>query len=205
MPLPFVNGSISLRVNVEYDPQDFTSGAPLDPHNTRRPAVVDFAVVGQIGGHTVDLGVSRPDVPVSGLPADLDALAGTEPVAGLIAEYRDRLADLTVGLARLGMATGDGVALALSVEDLEFLRHRLTLTEHRWREAIDGAEAAAQQPRRDEPPPAGFLNIEPTPGGYRAAARIFGSELERVEQFGTRLARLCDLARDAAGHDGATR
>lgn len=197
VPLALPNGGITVTVNVEYDPQEVNPSGPADPTHARRPASVAFSIVGHVGGHTLDLGVRRQDIPTQGLPADLDALVGNEPLASLIAEYRHRLADLTIQLAQLGVATGDGAALALSVDDLEFLRHCLTLTELRWREAIDDAETATRQPQRDDPAPPGFMNIEPTPSGYRAAARRFSAELQRVERFATRLGRLLELARDA--------
>ncbi|MDG4793659.1 hypothetical protein [Micromonospora sp. WMMD1082] len=199
VPLPGLGSGITLTIYVEYDPQALTPSGPADPTTARRPATVALSVVGHVGGQLLDLGVRRPDVPAQGLPADLGVLAATEPVASLIGEFRDRLADLTVHLARLGVATGDGVAVAFTVDDLEFLRHCLTLTELRWREAIDGAETAAQQPQRDEPAPPGFMNIEPTPAGYRVAAGRFRAELHRVERYTTRLGRLLDLARDTAG------
>jgi hypothetical protein len=201
VPLPTPGGGIAVTIHVEYDPQDFTPSALADRGDARQPAYVAFSVIGHIGGHTLDLGIRRDDIPVQGLPADLDGLVGTEPLAGLIAEYRDRLTDLTIHLARLGMATGEDVAVALSVEDLAFLRHCLMLTELRWREAIDGAQAAARQPQRADPSPPGFMNIEPTPGGYRAVAHRFSAELRRVEQFGTRLGRLLDRTRDTAGEN----
>lgn len=196
VPLPGLGGGITLTIYVKYDPQALTPSGPIA---TRRPATVALSVVGHVGGQLLDLGVRRQDIPAQGLSTDLDVLAATEPVAGLIAEFRDRLADLTVYLAGLGVATGDGVAVAFTVDDLEFLRHCLTLTELRWREAIDGAETAAQQPQRDEPARPGFMNIEPAPAGYRAAADRFRAELHRVERYTTRLGRLLDLARDTAG------
>lgn len=201
VPLPFLNASIPVTVTVEYDPQDVDPGSPADPSNERQPATVAFSVVGHVGGHTLDLGVRRQNIPVHGMPADLHGLVTAEPLASLIAEYRDRLANLTIQLARLGVATGNGVALTLSVEDLEFLRHCLTLTELRWREAIDAAETAAQQAQRENRPPPGFMNIEPTPAGYRAAAGRFRAELHRVQRLGTRLARLLELTHDTVGLD----
>jgi hypothetical protein len=199
VPLPGLGGGITLTIHVEYDPQALT---PSGPAATRPSATVALSVVGHVGGQLLDLGVRRPDIPAQGLSADLDVLAATEPVASLIAEFRDRLAGLTVHLAAFGVATGDSVAVALSVDDLEFLRHCLTLTEVRWRDAIDGAETAAQQPQRAEPARPGFINIEPTPAGYRAAADRFRAELHRVERYTTRLGRLLDLARDTAGEGG---
>lgn len=193
-PLPVPNGNIMLTVNVEYETADFASGAPVAPSNV----YVTFSVVGTIGGHPLDLGVRRHDVPVRRMAADIEGLAGSEPVASLIAEYRRRLATLTVQLAGLGIATSDGVAVAFGVDDLEFLRHCLTLTELRWREAITQAQTDARQPQRDEPAPPGFIDIRPAPGGFLSAARIFGVELARVEQLTTRLGQLLGLARDAA-------
>jgi hypothetical protein len=193
--LPVPNGHIVLTINVEYESADFATNDPAAPSNVH----MTFSVVGAVGGHTVDLGVRRRDVPVRGMPADLEGLVGTEPVASLIAEYRDRVADLTIQLARLQIATGDGVAVAFSVDDLEFLRHSLTLTELRWREAIVQAETDARQPQHNNPAPPGFINIKPTPGGFLTAARLFGVELARVEKLTTRVGHLLGLARDAAG------
>lgn len=196
-PLPVPNGTILLTVTVEYESTDFATRAQTAPSNV----YVTFSVVGTIGGHTVDLGVRRHDVPIRRMAADVAGLVGTEPVASLITEYRRRLAELTVQLAALGIATVDGVAAAFSVDDLEFLRHCLTLTELHWREAITQAETDARQPQRDDPPVPGLIDIRPTPGGFLSAARLFGVELARVEKLTTRIGGLLGLARDAAGQD----
>jgi hypothetical protein len=192
--LPAPNGHIVLTINVEYESADFAANGPAAPSDL----YVTFSVVGTVGGHTVDLGVHRDDVPVRGMPADLEALIRTEPVASLIAEYRQRIAELTIHLGRLQIATGDGVAVTFSVDGLEFLRHCLTLTELRWRDAIAQAETDARQPQHNEQAPPGFLNITPTPGGFLTAARLFGVELARVEKLTTRVGQLLGLARDAA-------
>lgn len=197
VPLPVPTGDLTLTIHVEYESEDFATNAPAAPGNVS----VTFSVVGTLGGHTIDLGVRRHNVPVRGLPADLDGLVATEAVAGLIAEYRQRITDLTIQLARLGVATGEGIAVAFTVNDLAFLRHCLMLTELRWREAIQTAEAAAQQPDPDDPPEPGFINIRPTPNGFATAARLFGTELARVEKLTTWAGQLLDLARDAAGDD----
>jgi hypothetical protein len=84
------------------------------------------------------------------------------------------------------LAAPDAVPVPLSVEDLEFLRHCLTNTAQRWHEAITEAGAGAERPPPDptEPEPErGYLNVEPTPAGYRLAGRLFRDELTRVEQL----------------------
>jgi hypothetical protein len=80
------------------------------------------------------------------------------------------------------------VALPLSVEDLQFLRTCLHNTAHRWRQAITEADAGANRPERPAQtiPPAtepGVIDIEPSPAGYRNAARRFRDELDRVEHL----------------------
>jgi hypothetical protein len=196
------SGGIPLTVSLVTGMRQTTTATIAQAQTLGRPAYLAITVDCAIHGHVIDLGVRAERVNVAGLPTTIEELAATEPVVGLIAEYGERLAHLTVHLAMQGLATRERVAVAFTVHDLEFLRHCLRLTEHRWREAIDDAETAARQPQRDDPPPPGFMNIEPTPWGYRAAARLFGSELERVEQLGARLARLIDLARAAAGVEG---
>jgi hypothetical protein len=190
VPLPAAGGSISLHINLETGPA------------TGQPPFIAVSVVGEMDGKALDFGVRREHIAADNLPADAGLLAGTGPVADLIAEYRERLADVAVQLARLGLSTPDGIPVVFTVDDLEFLRHCLSLVQQRWREAIDDANTAAQRPQRHEPPTPGYLNVEPTSAGYRAAARIFGAELARVEQFGQRLAGLFDLAQAAAGDDG---
>jgi hypothetical protein len=85
------------------------------------------------------------------------------------------------------LAAPEALPLPLSVEDIEFLRHCLTNTAQRWHEAIAHAEAGAEHAQPDHPPPPGFVNAEPTPGGYQTAGRLFREQLARVEQLNARL------------------
>lgn len=81
------------------------------------------------------------------------------------------------------IAAPDAVPVPLGVDDLEFLRHCLATTAQRWREAITETDTGAAHPppgRASEP---GYLNVEPTPAGYRVAGRLFRDELTRVEQL----------------------
>jgi hypothetical protein len=91
----------------------------------------------------------------------------------------------------------DAVPLPLTVEDAEFLRHCLDNAAHRWREAIIEADAEATQPHRSRPAEPGRINVEPTPAGNRAAARLFADELDRVQRLAGLLDRHLDRARAA--------
>ncbi|MBT8227328.1 MAG: hypothetical protein HKP61_05340 [Dactylosporangium sp.] len=202
--LPTATGDIPLRIHLVTrlpQPED-TASIPTDPGQPAYTAVTVFA---EVGDRALDLEVHCEHTTVADLPTDIDHLVSAEPVAGLVTEYRDRLAALALDLAALGLATGDGIAVALSDDDLGFLVHCLTLVQRRWREAIDDAQAAADRPRRADPPRSGFMDIEPTPAGYRAAADIFATELARVQQLRQRLARLLDHTHDAADQDGELR
>lgn len=101
----------------------------------------------------------------------------------------------------LSIAAPDAVPLPLSLDDWDFLRHCLHNAARRWREAIEQADAGAEQPQQEPDAEPGYLNVEPTPAGYRAAAQWFGDELARVEQLNARLGDLLDAAQ-AAQQDG---
>jgi len=101
----------------------------------------------------------------------------------------------------LSIATPDAVPLPLSLDDWEFLRHCLHNAARRWREAIEQADAGAEQPQQEQAAKPGYLNVEPTPFGYQVAAELFGDELDRVEQLNRRLGDLLD-AEQAARQDG---
>jgi hypothetical protein len=101
----------------------------------------------------------------------------------------------------LSLAEPDAVPLPLTLDDWRFLRHCLDNAAARWREAINGADAGAAQPQREQPAAPGCLNVEPTPAGYRAASRLFREELDRVDELNTRLASLVHAA-EAARRDG---
>jgi hypothetical protein len=88
------------------------------------------------------------------------------------------------------LAEPDTVPLPLSLDDWDFLRHCLHNAARRWRDAIEQANAGAEQPQQDQPAEPGYLNIEPTPAGYQAAAQLFADELARVEQLNARLGHL---------------
>jgi len=100
------------------------------------------------------------------------------------------------------LVPGETVPLLLAVDDVAFLRHCLRNTADRWREAIAQADAGAGRPRQPEPAEEGFINVEPTPAGYRAVRQRFAHELDRVEH----LVRQLDSHLDgASGHrDGDT-
>ena len=196
------NGRVPLTINLVTGPRQTTTTAADKAATRERPTNGTVTVVGEISDYAVDLGVRAENVNVANLPTAIERLVVTAPVAGLIVEYEHRLANLTVHLAGLGLATGDGVAVALTAADLDYLRHCLAVADRVWRGAIEKADAAAQQPQQDTPPRPGHLNIEPTPAGYRNAARIFDTELARIERFDQRLARLLALAHKAAGDDG---
>jgi hypothetical protein len=98
---------------------------------------------------------------------------------------------------RLLVAPADSVPLPLTVADVEFLRHCLHNAAHRWREAIIEADAGATRPQQSAPAESGYLNVEPTPAGYRSAGRLFTGELDRVEHLGRLLDQHLDHARPA--------
>jgi hypothetical protein len=97
------------------------------------------------------------------------------------------------------LAAPDAVALPLSLDDWQFLRQCLHNAARRWREAIDQANVGAGQPQQEQPAEPGYLNVEPTPAGYRAAAQWFGDELARVEQLDARLGDLLRAAQAVPG------
>jgi len=88
----------------------------------------------------------------------------------------------------------DAVPVPLSVDDVEFLHHCLTNAEQRWHQAITEADPAAERPQSERKPQSGYLNIEPTPAGYRAAGTLFRDELERVRQLNARLGQVHEAA-----------
>ncbi len=193
-------GGIPLHIALTDDPP----AAPDDPAGPATRAgyhYVTVTVVGEVDGIALDLGVRRSGVAFGDTPTGLvdhTNLIHTVAVRELIADYRERLAGLAVRLAGLGLATADAMPVAVSVDDLETLHHCLAVMARRWHEAADDAEAAARVPQGFPAPSPSHLNIEPTPGGYRAAAGMFRAELTRAEQLGQRVARLLDLA-DRAG------
>ncbi|MBX7267555.1 hypothetical protein KIF24_16965 [Micromonospora sp. Llam7] len=199
--MPGATTRFPLSVNLHVAPRQTTATALAFAAALGRPDYVAITIVGEIHGHTVDLGV-RAEVDVNHLPTTIEELAAAEPVASLIAEFGQRLADLTWHLTVRGLAHDDRIMAGFTVDDVEFLRHCLTNLERRWWDAIDTATASAAQPQRDVPPSPGFVNIEPTPSGYRGIARLAGAELTRVMDYGKRLERLLDLARQAAGDNG---
>ena len=97
------------------------------------------------------------------------------------------------------LATPDAIPLPLSVEDIEFLRHCLTTTAQRWREAIAETDTGADRAPREHAPEPDHVNAEPTPTGYQNLGRLFRDELGRVEQLNARLgefSRVAGLGRD---------
>ena len=200
VPLSGATNRVPLSVNLHVGPrQTATTGLPYAAA-LGRPEHVAISVVGEINGHTVDLGV-RAEVDLEGLPTTIEELAATEPVAGLITDFGQRLGELTWHLTVHGLTLDDRIMAGFTVDDAEFLRHCLTNLERHWWEGIDAANAGAEQPQRDTPASPGFVNIEPTPDGYRGIARLAGAELTRVMNYGNRLQRLLDLARQATGDD----
>ncbi len=198
--LELPNGrGIPLYVCLADDPPapDDTAGTATTAQQYRYGTVT---VVGEVDGIALDLGVRRSGVAFGDTPhgrVDHSNLIHTVAVRELIADYRTRLAGLAVRLAGLDLATVDAIPVAVSVNDLETLHHCLAVMARRWDEAADDAEAAAQVPRGLRAPSPGHINIEPTPGGYRAAARLFRGERTRAEQLGRRISRLLDLAHRA--------
>lgn len=105
-----------------------------------------------------------------------------------------------VGLSyALILAAPEAVPVPLSVEDLEFLRHCLTNTAQRWHAAITEARSGAEHPPRDSASVPGYLNVEPTLAGYRAAGRLFRDELTRVEQLRALLGEVLAAAQTEEG------
>ncbi|MDG4834832.1 hypothetical protein O7627_36810 [Solwaraspora sp. WMMD1047] len=198
--MPGATTKFPLLVNLHVGPRQTTATGLAFVAALGRPEYVAITIVGEINGHTVDLGV-RAEVDVNNLPTTIEELAATKPVASLIAEFGQRLADLTWHLTVRGLAHDDRIMSGFTVDDVEFLRHCLTNLERRWWEAIDTATAGAAQPQRDTTTSPGFVNIEPTPSGYRGVARLAGAELTRVMDYGKRLERLLDLARQADGDE----
>jgi hypothetical protein len=200
VPLPSATNRVPLSINIHVGPRQTTATGLANAAALGRPEYVAISVVGEINGHSVDLGV-RAEVDLEGLPTTIEELAATEPVAGLIADFGQRLVDPTWYLAVFGLTFDDRIVAGFTVDDVEFLRHCLTNLERRWWEGIDAANAGATQPQRDTPASPGFVNIEPTPDGYRGIARLAGAELTRVMDYGKRLERMLDLARQATGDD----
>jgi hypothetical protein len=198
VPLPGATTMFPLCIGLHVGPRQTTATEPAFAATLGRPEYVAITVIGEIHGRTVDLGV-RADVDVNGLPTTIEELAATEPVASLIAAFRQRLADLTWHLTVRGFASDDRIVAGFTVDDIEFLRHCLTNLERCWCDAIDTANAGAEHPQRDTAASPGSVNIEPTPSGYRGIARLADAELTRVKDYGKRLERLLDLARQAAG------
>lgn len=81
------------------------------------------------------------------------------------------------------LAAPDAVPVPLSVADLEFLRHCLTNTAQRWHAAITEARSGAERHPLGSASVPGYLNVEPTPAGYRAAGQLLRDELTRLEQL----------------------
>jgi len=200
VPLPGTTNRVPLSVNLHVGPRQSTATGLPYAAALGRPEHVAISVVGEINGHTVDLGV-RAEVDLEGLPTTIEELAATEPVAALIADFGQRLAELTWHLTARGLTLDDRIMAGFTVDDAEFLRHCLSNLERHWWEGIDAANAGANQPRRDTPASPGFVNIEPTPAGYQGIARLAGAELTRVMDYGRRLQRLLDLALSAFGDD----
>lgn len=195
-------GGIRLRVYLDDDPP--TAPGETGAATSRRHRYVTISIVGEVDGVALDLGVRRSGIACGDTPTGLvdhTNLIHTGAVRELIATYRTRLAGLAVRLASLGLATADAIPLAVSVGDLETLHHCLTIVQRRWREAADDTDAAARRPGGIRVPSPGHLNVEPTPGGYRAAADMFRAERTRAEQLGQRVARLLDLADRAAARE----
>jgi hypothetical protein len=200
VPLPGAPNRVPLSINLHVGPRATTTTGLAYAAALGRPEYLAITVVGEINGHPIDLGV-RAEVDVNVLPTTIEELATTEPVAGLITDYGQRLAEAAWYLTVFGLAFDDRIMAGFTVGDVEFLRHCLTNLERHWRDGIDAATAAAVRPPRDTPPSPGFINIEPTPSGYQGIARLAGAELTRVMDYGKRLERLLDLARQASGDD----
>jgi hypothetical protein len=197
VPMPGAPHRVPLSVNLHVGPRQTTTTGLAYAAALGRPEYVAISVVGEINGHIVDLGV-RAEVDLEGLPTTIEELAATEPVATLITDFAHRLAELTWSLAVSGLAFDDRIVAGFTVDDAEFLRHCLSNLERHWWQGIDAANAAAGQPQRDTPASPGFVNVEPTPHGYRGIARLAGAELTRVMDYGNRLQQLLDLARPTA-------
>jgi hypothetical protein len=103
---------------------------------------------------------------------------------------------------RVLVAPADSVPLPLTVADVEFLRHCLHNAAGRWREVITEADAGATRPQQPALAEPGYLNVEPTPAGYRSAGRLFTEELDRVEHLGRLIDQHLEHARPADGDGG---
>jgi hypothetical protein len=100
----------------------------------------------------------------------------------------------------LTLTEPDHTPLWLSADEAAFLRHCLGLVEQRWHEAIAQADAGAERPPTDQPAEPGYVNVEPTPTGYRAIAGRFRDELGRVQHLRSRLDEV--LPADQPDQDG---
>jgi hypothetical protein len=108
---------------------------------------------------------------------------------------------------RMLLSEPDVVTLSLTAAEFDFLRTCLHNAANRWREAITDADAGANRAVQssasaDTPEPTGVgpsvIDVEPTPEGYRRAARCFRDELAKVEQ----LIHIVEALRDHSSVDG---
>jgi hypothetical protein len=202
VPIATATGALPLTISAIAAAGETLDGIRDEAVTSGRPVYRPVTVTTRFDDHHVDLGVRAENVDIAALPPDLDQLARTEPIAGLLADYREQITELAIRLAVHGFATANRVTAAFDLIDLRTLRQCLELAENNWREALTTAEAAAQQPRRDPAPATpGFMNVEPTPPGYHAMARHFDAELDRAQQFHRRFGRLLDLAQQPPADD----
>jgi hypothetical protein len=83
LPHATANGSLILSVNM-VTPAGETMGGLRDLSvATGLPVHRPVTVTSRIGGHCLDLGVRSENVEITALPADVDRLAATEPVAAM--------------------------------------------------------------------------------------------------------------------------
>ena len=88
---------------------------------------------------------------------------------------------------RLILCDPDDVALRMSSDEAQFLRHCLRLVEDRWQEAIAQADAGAARPESDRTAEPGHLNVEPSPAGYHRIGDRFRDECHRVTRLRERV------------------
>jgi len=96
-------------------------------------------------------------------------------------------------------APGDELLpLLVSVDEARTLSEALAAARDRWAQAGAEAQAGAQRPESPPSTEPGWMNIEPTPAGYRGIARVAADQQARYTRLADRLAWIVDAANDVA-------